>query len=281
MGVKQDLATAYHPESQGALERFHQTLKSMIRKYTIEQEKDWDEGIQLVLFAVRESQQESLGYSPFQLVFGHEVRGPLKVLKETWLDKYPPRKTSIRTFKDRLKFARDMASKHLATSQTRMKLNYDKGAVQFKQGDLVLALLPLHKSPLQARFDGSYEMKAKVNNENYIIKTPGRRKSERKVHINMLKEYIVRPDVVTSQCVQTVIDQNYSSYEDKDTVPTDDLEVGKDVKLTNSTCPSDIHEKLQHLLYIQTRVETYRVVTTQPCLVTFQGRVPWLSMTCD
>ena len=39
----------------------------------------------LVLFAARESVQESLGFSPFELVFGRVVRGPLKLLKEAWL----------------------------------------------------------------------------------------------------------------------------------------------------------------------------------------------------
>ena len=39
----------------------------------------------MLLFAVKESVQESLGFSPFELVFGHTVRGPLKLLKETFL----------------------------------------------------------------------------------------------------------------------------------------------------------------------------------------------------
>ena len=30
--------------------------------------------------------QESLGFSPFELVFGHSVRRPLKVLQEAWLE---------------------------------------------------------------------------------------------------------------------------------------------------------------------------------------------------
>ncbi len=50
----------------------------MIKTYCAEYEKDWDEGISLLLFAARESVQETLGYSPFELVFGREVRGPLK-----------------------------------------------------------------------------------------------------------------------------------------------------------------------------------------------------------
>ena len=52
LGIKQYKSSAYHPESQGALERFHQTLKNMIRSYCFDTEKDWDEGIHLLLFAV-------------------------------------------------------------------------------------------------------------------------------------------------------------------------------------------------------------------------------------
>ena len=85
LGIKQYRSSAYHPESQGALERFHQTLKNMIRSYCFDTNRDWDEGVHLLLFAVRESVQESLGFSPFELVFGHSVRGPLKLFKEKLL----------------------------------------------------------------------------------------------------------------------------------------------------------------------------------------------------
>ena len=39
----------------------------------------------MLLFAVRESVQASLGFSSFELVFGSQVRRPLKILKEHWL----------------------------------------------------------------------------------------------------------------------------------------------------------------------------------------------------
>ena len=82
LGVKQIKSSAYHPQSQGALERFHQTIKSMLRAHCFQEKKDWDEGIPLLLFAMREAIQTSLGFSPFKLVFGHTSRGPLKLLKE-------------------------------------------------------------------------------------------------------------------------------------------------------------------------------------------------------
>lgn len=71
LGVKHQLSSAYHPESQGALERFHQTLKSMLRSYCIANGKDWAEGLPYLMFAAREAEQESLGFSPADLVFGH------------------------------------------------------------------------------------------------------------------------------------------------------------------------------------------------------------------
>ena len=58
LGITQYKSSAYHPQSQGALERWHQTLKNMMRIYCFETEKDWDEGIHLLLFAARESVQE-------------------------------------------------------------------------------------------------------------------------------------------------------------------------------------------------------------------------------
>jgi hypothetical protein len=44
--------------------------------------KDWDNGVRMLLFAVMETFQESLGFSPFQLFFGHSMGGPLKILKD-------------------------------------------------------------------------------------------------------------------------------------------------------------------------------------------------------
>ncbi|KAJ8048318.1 hypothetical protein HOLleu_00581 [Holothuria leucospilota] len=120
LGIDQIKSSAYHPESQGALERFHQTLKNMLKTYCHDNERDWDEGIPFVMFAARESIQESLGFSPFELVFGHTVRGPLKLLKERWLS--DPGKDIhlldyVSRFKDRLHGACELAQENLTLSE--------------------------------------------------------------------------------------------------------------------------------------------------------------------
>ncbi|KAJ8025597.1 hypothetical protein HOLleu_33193 [Holothuria leucospilota] len=140
LGIDQIKSSAYHPESQGALERFHQTLKNMLKTYCHDNERDWDEGIPFVMFAARESIQESLGFSPFELVFGHTVRGPLKLLKEKWLSD-PGEDIHlldyVSRFKDRLHGACELAQENLRHSQKKMKAWYDKTTVkrEFKPGD--------------------------------------------------------------------------------------------------------------------------------------------------
>ena len=60
-----------HPQTDGHVERFNGTLKSMLRKAATE---DWDKLIPYQLFAYREVPQASTGFSPFQLVYGRQVR---------------------------------------------------------------------------------------------------------------------------------------------------------------------------------------------------------------
>ena len=59
---------------------FSQT--TVCEEHSVKKEKEWDEGVHLVLFAAREAIQESLGFS---LGFGRFICGSLKLLKEQWL----------------------------------------------------------------------------------------------------------------------------------------------------------------------------------------------------
>ena len=165
--IKQYKSSAYHPESQGALKRSHQTLKTMIKMYCIENSRDWDEGVHLLLFAVCESVQESLGFSPSELVFGHAVQGPLLLLKEKWLE--DPEKINVlkmvATFKDRLFRAGQMAERNLQESQSKMIVWYDRKTKSkcFETGDRVLVLCPAIGNPFQAKYSGPYKVVKKIN----------------------------------------------------------------------------------------------------------------------
>lgn len=59
-----------HPQTDGLVERFNQTLKNMLKKFVSDTGKDWDRWLSLMLFAYRAVPQESTGFSPFELVYG-------------------------------------------------------------------------------------------------------------------------------------------------------------------------------------------------------------------
>ncbi len=64
------------------MEHFHQTLKSLLRAYCVELMGDWEEELPWLLLVACEVVQDSLGFCPNELVFGHKVRGPLAVLHD-------------------------------------------------------------------------------------------------------------------------------------------------------------------------------------------------------
>ena len=143
-------------------------LEVDVKEYCHDTEKDWDEGFPFVLFAIRDATQESLGFSPAELVFGHNVRGPLKVLKEQFMSD-SSQETNVLDFvskcRERLHRAVLLAKEALSSFQDSMKTQFDRKAVgrQFQPGDPVLVLLPLPGSALTARFSGPYVVKSKVS----------------------------------------------------------------------------------------------------------------------
>ena len=256
--ITQRRSSAYHPQSQGAIERFHQTLKTMMRSYCLENQKDWDEGIPLLMFAARESIQETLGFSPFELVIGHAVRGPLKMLKESWLsvDEDPVSLLEyVTTFKTQLMEAGELARKNLHQGQARIKVWYDEKARErtFDVGDKVLVLLPIAGNPLQAKYHGPYTVKRRVNNVDYVVSTPDRRKQRQLCQINMLKEYHMREEDSADHAAIPVVlvmvtDGNSSPNDTEDMVDLSD-ECG--VRINNSQILSNLKAKLGHLTQSQ------------------------------
>ena len=68
----------------GLVERFNGTLKQILKKLCSERPQDWDRYLPALLFSYRVATQESLGFSPFEFLYGRTLRGPMQILKNLW-----------------------------------------------------------------------------------------------------------------------------------------------------------------------------------------------------
>ena len=200
LSIKQMTTTPYHPMCNGLVERFNATLKSMLKKMCSEQPKEWDRYIDALLFAYREAPQESLGFSPFELLYGRTVRGPIQILRELWMDE--AQEEDVKTtyqyvidLRERLEETCSLAQKELEKASTRYRKYYDTKAKdrQFKVNDKVLLLLPESHNKLLMKWKGPFDVVERLGKMDYRIKHhDGKIKT---YHANLLKEYKVR-DVI-------------------------------------------------------------------------------------
>ncbi|KAL4008478.1 hypothetical protein ACER0C_002330 [Sarotherodon galilaeus] len=181
-------------ESDGLVERFNQTLKNMLRKFVTETGSDWDQWLPYLLFAYREVPQASTGFSPFELLYGRQVRGPLDLLTEQWKNPQPDGDNVIAyvlKMRERLEQMTILAQQNMKVAQNKQKTWYDKKARErtFQPGQQVLLLLPTTDSKLLARWQGPYKITKRLSKVNYELYMPDRRKKHQVFHINLLKEF--------------------------------------------------------------------------------------------
>ena len=168
--IRRIRTSPYHPQTDGLVERFNGTLKSMLKKFTSKNQTDWDEYLPYLLFAYREVPQESTGLSPFELLFGRKVRGPLDVLRECWTNEEAgdvPVIPYVLEMQKRLQEMTKLAQDNLQKAQQKQKECYDQKALGTGEslvvGDEVLVLLPARKNKLQLEWAGPYKITWKIS----------------------------------------------------------------------------------------------------------------------
>ena len=128
----------------------------------------------VLFFAYREDPQSSTGFSPFELLYGREVRGPLDVIKETWVTKSNSNDSVIShilAMRDKIDLMTKVVHDSLEEAQMKHKNWYDRNARDqtLQEGDMVLVLLPTSSHKLSARWQGPYKVERRVGKVNYLI----------------------------------------------------------------------------------------------------------------
>ena len=76
LGIRHNLTTAYHPQSNGIVERFHRQLKQALKCKVAQKHLDWPNQLPLILLSLRSTPKQNLDTSPAELVFGQAPRLP-------------------------------------------------------------------------------------------------------------------------------------------------------------------------------------------------------------
>uniref|UniRef100_A0A8C1GUB2 Gypsy retrotransposon integrase-like protein 1 n=1 Tax=Cyprinus carpio TaxID=7962 RepID=A0A8C1GUB2_CYPCA len=194
LGIKSIRTSVYHPQTDGLVERFNHTLKSMIRKFMHEDAKNWDKWLEPLLFAVREVPQASTGFSPFELHYGRQPRGVLDVLRETWEEGPSQSKNEIQYVLDlrtKLHTLGRLSMENLLQAQDRQSQLYNRGTKLRKlaPGEKVLVLLPTSSSKLIAKWQGPFEVARQVGELDYEVIRSDRNGARQIYHLNLLKKW--------------------------------------------------------------------------------------------
>jgi len=87
LSVKQSTTSPYHAMSNGVVENFNKCLKNLLKKIASEKPKDWHRYLGPLMFAVRDTPQDSTGFTPFEQIYGRSVRTTLSLLRKLWTEK--------------------------------------------------------------------------------------------------------------------------------------------------------------------------------------------------
>ena len=149
LGFHKANMSAFHPQTDGLVERFNLTLTTMLAKTVERGGKDWDRHLPFVLFAYRACLQLSTQESPFFLIYGRDPHLPT----DTMLS--PPLSRTIERLQDygaelasRMVGAWESARCSIKKAQHRQKAQYDKKSrpPNFLVRDRVFLFKPAEKT---------------------------------------------------------------------------------------------------------------------------------------
>ena len=176
-GIRHTLSSAYHPQTNGLVERFNQTLKKSLAKLAHERNTDWDLLIPSVLFAYRTMTHSTTRYTPFYLTYGRDATLPIELSIPTYPTEPIDEMDNLlrHTFQliDKLPPALIQARQHIVNSQDYSKTRHDSKIPSLKPlriGDKVWLERKQVSHKLISKWMGPYYIHDVLQNSAYRLR---------------------------------------------------------------------------------------------------------------
>lgn len=203
-GIKRQMTSPYHPQSNGQTERFNRTLAASLTIFVERNQTDWPDFVQAITFAYNISEHTVTRAAPYELVFGRRPRIPIENIlgRDDVVDPLnPPGSKSSEALK--------IMKKLIAESQLANKRRLDKRLAEctFGVGDMVVVQrttrIPGASHKLSFHYCGPYKIVRKVN--DILFELEGCPKSAKLssyiIHASQLRKFIGRSDDVVDDLV--------------------------------------------------------------------------------
>ena len=220
--------TAFHPQTNGQVERFNRTILAGLRRYCAVHAKDWDKFSNAINFGYNNTVQRATGLTPSQLVLTVPP-GILSMPHAEFIDleKLPPLQRK-RRFHQRLRNLMAIAKVKLEEHQKRYNKDFDKLVKErdtdLKPGDLVFlrsdapkgndddsTLMKLGEHKLRTNAIGLYRIE-KVASHTVTIDQDG-------LIINVSRDRIVRAPFLTNSSLSNDITEDEQQLIQQDEQP--------------------------------------------------------------
>ena len=124
LGIAKIFTTAYHPQTNGQVERFNRTIINSLRGYVERRQNDWDEYTSAITFGYNCRVHSSLQLAPFELILSRPPPA-LSVGPSEAEAQDTPASAKLR-FLTRIKELVPLAQTRLAEAQAQYKKNFDR-----------------------------------------------------------------------------------------------------------------------------------------------------------
>ena len=83
MGSKLLMSTAFHPQTDGALEQANRSIAQILQTIAANNQKDWSSKCPMVEFVINSSVNATTGYTPFKLNYGYMLQSGKHIATDT------------------------------------------------------------------------------------------------------------------------------------------------------------------------------------------------------
>jgi len=194
LGIKSKLSTAFHPQTDGQMERVNQELKQYLRMFINHRQEQWPEWLGTAEFAYNNKAYSSTRTSPFKANYRQDPRMGFEGRKK---GKYAGAEKFIKKMKE----IQEEAKAVLGKAQADMKKYANKkrsDVEKYKVGDLVMLstkdlkyqMIRRRTEKLTERFVGPYKVKKVVSTNAVELELPSMVKIHPVVNVSRIHRYI-------------------------------------------------------------------------------------------